>query len=148
MITQERLEEIARDLPKVQPTNFLKLVNDSNAGIGLALKLLASERDKQLSAGRLSEAMGISTARVAVLLKKMEQKGLIVKAADETDARVTLVKLSDEGVRLTNEMHENMLRRLANVIDQVGEETFLRFVELSNVIKEAMNEEFLPKPIL
>lgn len=148
MITQERLEEIARDLPKVQPTNFLKLVNDSNAGIGFALKLLASERDKQLSAGRLSEAMGVSTARVAVLLKKMEQKGLIVKVADETDARVTLVKLSDEGVRLTNEMHENMLRRLANVIDKVGEETFLRFVELSNVIKEAMNEEFLPKPIL
>ena len=148
MITQERLEEIARELPKVQPTNFLKIVNDSNAGIGYALKLLLSEDSHQLSAGQLSEAMGVSTARVAVLLKKMENKGLIEKKEDEADARVTLVKLSEEGQRVAALMKENMLRHVANVIDKVGEEKFLQFIALSNEIKDAMGEEFLPNPIL
>lgn len=148
MITQERLEEIARELPKVQPTNFLKIVNDSNAGIGYALKLLLSQEDNQLSAGQLSEAMGVSTARVAVLLKKMENKGLIEKKEDESDARVTLVKLSDEGMRFATLMKENMLRHIANVIDKVGEEKFLQFIALSHEIKDAMGEEFLPNSIL
>ncbi len=148
MITQERLEEIARELPKVQPTNFLKIVNDSNAGIGYVLKLLLSEENHQLSAGQLSEAMGVSTARVAVLLKKMENKGLIEKKEDEADARVTLVKLSEEGQRVAALMKENMLRHVANVIDKVGEEKFLQFIALSNEIKDAMGEEFLPNPIL
>lgn len=147
MITQERLEEIAKELPKVQPTNFLKIVNDSNAGIGYVLKLLLSEEDHQLSAGQLSEAMGVSTARVAVLLKKMENKGLIEKKEDEADARVTLVKLSEEGKRIAALMKENMLRHIASVINKVGEEKFLQFVALLHEIKDAMSEEFLPNPL-
>lgn len=148
MITQERLEAIAKELPKVQPTNFLKIVNDSNAGIGYALKLLLSQEDHQLSAGQLSEAMGVSTARVAVLLKKMENKGLIEKKEAEADARVTLVKLSEDGKRTAALMKENMLRHIANVIDKVGEEKFLQFIALSHEIKDAMGEEFLPNPIV
>lgn len=148
MITQERLEEIAKELPNVQPTNFLKIVNDSNAGIGYALKLLLSEENHQLSAGQLSEAMGVSTARVAVLLKKMENRGLIEKKEDESDARVTLVKLSEEGNCIAASMKENMLQHIASVIEKVGEEKFLQFIALSNEIKDAMGEEFLPNPIL
>lgn len=148
MITQERLEEIAKELPKVQPTNFLKMVNDSNAGIGFTLKLLLSAADNRLSAGELSKSMGVSTARVAVLLKKMENKGLIEKKEDESDARVTLVKLSEEGKRIAALMKENMLRHIANIIDKVGEEKFLQFIALSHEIKDAMGEEFLPNPIL
>lgn len=148
MITQERLEEIAKELPKVQPTNFLKMVNDSNAGIGFTLKLLLSAADNRLSAGELSKLMGVSTARVAVLLKKMENKGLIEKKEDESDARVTLVKLSEEGKRIAALMKENMLRHIANIINKVGEEKFLQFIALSHEIKDAMGEEFLPNPIL
>ena len=148
MITQERLEEFAKELPKVQPTNFLKIVNDSNAGIGYALKLLLSEEAHQLSAGQLSEAMGVSTARVAVLLKKMENRGLILKKIDQSDARITLVALSEKGQSLAIEMKENMLKHLANVIDKVGEEKFLQFIALSHEIKDAMGEEFLPNPIV
>ncbi len=147
MITQERLEAIAKELPKVQPTNFLKVVNDSNAGIGYVLKLLLSEDKHQLSAGQLSEAMDVSTARVAVLLKKMENKGLIEKKEDEADARVTLVKLSENGKRIAALMKENMLLHIANVIDKVGEEKFLQFIALSHEIKDAMGEEFLPNPL-
>ena len=147
MITKERLEAIAKELPKVKPTNFLKIVNDSNAGIGFALKLLLSASGNQLSAGELSDAMGVSTARVAVLLKKMDKKGLIVKQEDKSDARVTIVKLSEEGNRIATEMKENMLRHIANVIEKVGEEKFLQFIALSNEIKDAMGDEFPPKPI-
>lgn len=148
MITKERLEEIAKELPKVQPTNFLKIVNDSNAGIGYVLKLLLSEENHQLSAGQLSEAMGVSTARVAVLLKKMESRGLISKKIDKSDARITLVALSENGKSLAIEMKENMLRHITNVIDKVGEEKFLQFIALSHEIKDAMGEEFLPKSVL
>lgn len=147
MITKERIEFIAQELPKVQPTNFLKIVNDSNAGIGFVLKLLFSASNNQLSAGELSESMCVSTARVAVLLKKMENKGLIFKQEDKSDARVTIVKLSEEGKRVAAEMKENMLKHIAKVIDKVGEEKFLQFISISHEIKDAMGEEFPSKPI-
>lgn len=147
MLTRERLEAIARELPEVQPTNFMKIVNDSGAGIGFALKLLFSASNNQLSAGELSEAMCVSTARVAVLLRKMENKGLVVKREDKSDARVTIVKLSEEGKRVATEMKENMLNYIADIIDKVGEEKFLQFIALSHEIKDAMGEEFPPKPM-
>lgn len=147
MISKERVEFIARELPKVQPKNFFKLLNDANAGIGFALKLLHSASDNQLSAGELSDAMGVSTARVAVLLRKMEKKGLIVKREDKSDARVTIVKLSEEGSRIATEMKDNMLRHIEKVIESVGEEKILQFIALSHEIKDAMGDELPPKPL-
>lgn len=142
MATREELERIAESLPQVQPTHFLKIVNDSGAGIGFALKLLHSSPSGHLTAGEISEAMGVSTARVAVLLKKMEAKGLVVKEHDSHDARVRVVCLSERGCLEAERMHESMLRDLERLIDRIGPECFRLFVELSAEVKGAMAEIF------
>lgn len=75
MATTEQIEYVMRELPKAHPANFFKVFNDANTGIGFALKLLYSAEDNRLSAGAISEAMGVSTARVAVMLKKNGEQG-------------------------------------------------------------------------
>lgn len=146
MATKEQIEFIAEELSKAQPTNFLKIINDSNAGIGFALKLLYTAKESRLSAGEISEAMCVSTARVAVLLKKMENKGLIIKESDRTDARVTIVRLSEEGKKTAKQMRENMLKHISDVIDKIGMEKLRQFIALSVEVKAAMGEDFPPKP--
>ena len=144
MATEEQLEYILQELPKAHPVDFFKVLTDSNAGIGFALKLLYSADGQHLSAGDVSEAMGVSTARVAVLLKKMEGKGLITRESDRTDARVTVVCLSEAGKTVAEQMQENMLGHISYVIDKVGMEKLKQFIALSVEVKVAMAEGFSP----
>lgn len=142
MATREEIERIAESLPQVQPTNFFKIVNDSRAGIGFALRLLYSSPSGRLTAGEISEAMCVSTARVAVLLKKMEAKGLVVKEHDSRDARVRVVFLSEHGRAVAERMRENMLHDIELLIDRIGLERLNLFVELSAEVKGAMADIF------
>lgn len=144
MATKEQIDYIISELPKAHPANFFKIFNDSNTGIGFAVKLLYSAEDNRLSAGAISEAMGVSTARVAVLLKKMESKGLITRESDRSDARVTIVCLSQEGKAVAKRMQDNMLQHISYVIDKVGMEKLKQFIELSVEVKVAMAEGFSP----
>lgn len=144
MATNEQIDYIISELPKAHPANFFKIFNDSNTGIGFAVKLLYSAEDNRLSAGAISEAMGVSTARVAVLLKKMESKGLITRESDRSDARVTIVCLSQEGKAVAKRMQDNMLQHISYVIDKVGMEKLKQFIELSVEVKVAMAEGFSP----
>lgn len=144
MATREQIEYIVRELPKAHPANFFKIFNDSNTGIGFAVKLLYAAEDNRLSAGAISEAMGVSTARVAVLLKKMEGKGLITRESDRTDARVTVACLSEAGKTVAEQMQENMLGHISYVIDKVGMEKLKQFIALSVEVKVAMAEGFSP----
>lgn len=144
MATKEQIDYVISELPKAHPANFFKIFNDSNTGIGFAVKLLYSAEDNRLSAGAISEAMGVSTARVAVLLKKMEGKGLISRESDRTDARVTIICLSEEGKNVAKQMQEDMLEHISYVIDKIGIEKLKQFIELSVEVKTAMAEGFSP----
>ncbi len=144
MATKEQIDYIISELPKAHPANLFKIFNDSNTGIGFAVKLLYSAEGNRLSAGEISEAMGVSTARVAVLLKKMEGKGLITRESDRADARVTIVCLSKEGRAVAQQMQENMLKHISYVIDQVGMEKLKQFIALSVEVKAAMAAGFSP----
>lgn len=146
MATTEQIEYVMRELPKAHPANFFKAFNDANTGIGFALKLLDSAEENRLSAGAISEAMGVSTARVAVLLKKMESKGLITRECDRTDARVRVVCLSESGRAVAERMNDNIRRHISNVIDRVGMEKLIQLIELSVEIKTAVAENIAASP--
>lgn len=141
MATREQVAWLARELSDSHRSAFFKSFDGSAAGIGFALKLLYSAQDNHLSAGALSEAMGVSTARVAVLLKKMESRGLIVKRHDSSDARVTVVYLSEEGKLAAKQTEETVLRCMSNLIDRIGMEKLRQFVALSAEVSAAMEAE-------
>ena len=83
----EEIEYVYSLLITKEPTEFLERLNDTNAGIGAVLKII-SESDREISAGDLAQKMYVSTARIAVLLRKMETKGLIVKASSADDGKI------------------------------------------------------------
>lgn len=145
MISKERIEFIANELTKNHSTNFFKSINDLNAGIGFVLKLLYTSNNHRLSAGEICKAMGVSTARVAVILKKMEKQDLICREESILDARVTIIRLSKNGIQRAKIMKENMITHIGKVAEKIGEEKLLQFIALSQEIKNVMNEEFLEK---
>ena len=134
MATIEQIEKIHSEMEKAQPVDFFKNINKTQAGIGAVLRILYDSKET-VTAGDISEALDISTARVAVLLKKMTAKGLITKEQASDDARVTVVQLTEHGRDIVKIMRDDLFSQIGAIIDTVGEERLMEFIEIAKEIK-------------
>ena len=139
MSTKEQIETMLKLLEDAHPGDFFKKMTETNAGIGAVLRYL-HETNGTVTAGKISSFMNVSTARVAVLLKKMEAKGLIIRETGASDARTTVVKLSELGFETVKKIRTEMYSQLSNVIDKIGMERMMEFVSISKEIRLAVKE--------
>ena len=134
MANRETVEMILKKMEGSNPVDFFKSVNELQMGIGAVLQILQKSQGV-VTAGQISEEMGVSTARVAVLLKKMAAKGLITKEKGVMDGRVTIVRLNESGENIASKMRHEMWVQVEKIIDSIGEEKVLEFIEISNEIR-------------
>lgn len=138
MATQEQIETLLTEFRKAPPSDCFQHIDMISAGFRAILQYLYNSTDTTVTAGKISEHMNVSTARVAVLLKKMAAKGLIEKKRDPTDARLVVVKLSEHGLQLAEEMHTNLFTQIGNMIDKVGMERMMEFAAIANELRSSM----------
>lgn len=134
MATREQIESIHAEIKNSQPVDFLKNINKMQAGIGAVLRVLY-DNDGTVTAGKISEALNISTARVAVLLKKMVTMGLITKEHGSDDARVTVVRITEKGRDIVVRMRDDLFSQIGHIIDTIGEERLMEYIAISKEIK-------------
>ncbi|MGM9664316.1 MAG: MarR family winged helix-turn-helix transcriptional regulator [Eubacteriales bacterium] len=132
MATEEQIAFVLEHMEKVKPREFFPALNESNAGLGAVLRYL-HETGGDVTAGNISDFMHVSTARVAVLLKKMMLQGLITKESAANDARITIVRLTPAGEERIGKMHDHMRTQVGKVIDKLGME---RVAELMETLEE------------
>lgn len=137
MATQEQIDLLLKQLKKAPPSDWFKNIDKNTAGIRAILQYL-NETNETVTAGKISEHMGVSTARVAVLLKKMVAKGLIEKENDPSDARIVVVKLSEYGIKTAGNLRDSVYAQVGAMIDKVGIEKMLEFTAISNDIHSVM----------
>lgn len=133
MASQEQIETLLEALQKAPPSHLFQGIDSGAAGMR-AILLYLSKQEGIVTAGMVSDSMNVSTARVAVLLKKMEAKGLIAKERDPEDARKINVKLSERGQALAAQAHEQIRTHVEAIIDQIGMERLLEFAAISKEI--------------
>ena len=138
MATDKQILNMLKQMTSAHPAELFKHMDDTRAGIGAVLKLLYTA-DAPITAGMISEWLNVSTARVAVLLKKMDAKGLITKEKDPVDARVTIVNLTDFGRKTIESMWEDVKSQMGKVIDAIGEERLLEYIEISKEILQIVS---------
>lgn len=139
MATAEQIEALMEQLKKAPPAECFQNFDMSTAGIRAILKIL-NETDTKVTAGDLSEYMKVSTARIAVLLKKMEAKGFIEKEHDSADGRVVVVRLSNKGKELADKFKANLYAHIGEMIDKIGMDRMLEFAAVSNEIQSLMKK--------
>lgn len=134
MASKEKVERILEKLEESNPVEFFKKVNELHMGIGAVLQLLLKSQGI-ITASQISQKLGVSTARTTVVLKKMEAKGLITKEKSIVDGRVTIIKITELGEKTASKMRNEMRMQLEQIIDTIGEEKILQFIDISNEIK-------------
>lgn len=101
-----------------------------NHGEGHALLVLL-KTGSGLSAGEMSEAMGLTTGRTANILRRLEDKGLIERGVVPSNRRKASIALTAEGRARAVELSNHFRRRAAEALDALGREdaeAFMRIV--------------------
>lgn len=134
MATQEEVEELRASLERLHGDALFKRVGETGVGIGAVMRCL-HRSGEPMSAGEISRYLHVSTARVAVLLKKMEARSLIERISDERDARKSVIRLSAYGAEVSEQVLRELNRQLAEVIDRIGLERVKEFIAVSGEIR-------------
>lgn len=137
MATEEQIEMLLKQLEEAPPSVQFKNIDKNNVGVRAILRYL-NETNETVTAGKISKYMNVSTARVAVLLKKMAANGLIEKQNDPKDARIVVVRLSEHGAETAEKMRASIYEQIDAIIDKVGMERMMEFTAISNEIKALM----------
>lgn len=89
--------------------------------------------------GELSNMMGGSSARTAIALRNLEQKGYIKRDIDKADRRKIIVSLTEEGRSLTLGEREEILRKMKAIVEELGENDVREFIRIVGRIVEISN---------
>lgn len=129
---------IMDELKKCKPQVFLEKISENERGTHFVLGHLIHAKGEEVISSDLSNALSVSTARMAKLLTNMEKKGLIIKRDSPKDARKTVVELTDKGRRIGEMYKETIINFTTDLIEKVGYEDMKEFIRISYRIKEAI----------
>lgn len=89
----------------------------------------------------LSEEFIVSTARMAVLLNHLEEKGYIVRIHDDEDNRQTIVKLQQKGMDFFDECNNEIIKFIARFFEELGADDAQEFVRLYSKLMNFVSEK-------
>lgn len=137
MNKEETAIQLLSKLMENSPNSYLYHINIADKGIHFILRYLAENQDREVNAGELAKKLGVTTGRVAILLKKIQERDLIVKYSSSEDARVTIVQLTAKGKQAMEEHKQAVITEMMNIIDDVGIEEMETFIRIGKKIKHS-----------
>ncbi|MBO4688949.1 MAG: MarR family transcriptional regulator [Clostridiales bacterium] len=139
MITDKEILDILIEFNSIKPLSFLQKIDIQGMGIGNVLGFLLRS-EGPVSAGEISEYMNVSTARVAVLIKKMAEKGLITRETDPEDRRRVMCSITPSGRGVLEEKEKEILLYSRAVIEHFGTDRVQEFIESCREIKSVVEK--------
>ncbi len=133
MATDNEIKTALELFHELRPQKTFSELNKNDIGLFAVMRYL-HETGHEVRSKDISAALGMSSARMAILLKKLVAKNWIVKSAAKNDARAISVAISDEGQQVITEMKNKMFITMGKLIDEFGfEELKLLIVKMSRI---------------
>ena len=107
-------------------------------GEAFALQFIAQHDDVAIPSD-IENAMSISSARIAIILNGLEDKGLITRRIDPSDRRRTILKLTPEGEKQVAASTEHLLGLSREMLEFLGEVDARHFVRIMSRLVEKCN---------
>ena len=140
MTKREKAIELMNELRRSGPRPIFTQIDNSDKGIYFILGYLRHHQDEDVFAIDLANKLHVSTARISVVLKKLESRGLILKQQDKNDTRKVKIKLSKKGERLIDEHFEKIVKAHEKLIDEISDNELKTYIRISKKIKETLSQ--------
>ena len=129
------LMDVIREMGVLRPDQVLPGWSLSLSEI-YALNILAERAP--ISQQDLGAALRLEKSSVTRLVQQLEQRGWIVRERDARDSRLRLLRLSELGARMTEEMHRHMHERHAELFDQLTPDEQSALMQGLTALRHAM----------
>ncbi len=83
---------------------------------------------------KLCDFMGVSTARIASILNKLEEKGLIIRTPNSFDKRKVIVNITKKGRAFGETGKKNVVKDLSSLLEKLGEDDAKEYVRIMKKI--------------
>lgn len=87
----------------------------------------------------ISDAMGVSSARVAVILNDLENKELITREIDKNDRRNIVVKLTMSGRDAAEKHKRKFVQKITVLLKMMGEHDAREYVRIMGKLAEVIS---------
>lgn len=100
----------------------------------------------EVPVGKLAEVMGVKASNITFILDQLEAKGLILRKSDQSDRRVVLGSLTDEGRRILEQSGKEWKEYWKAVLADLSGEEVRKVKEglriILNKLEEGENSEY------
>lgn len=129
-----QLGEINKKMMRI--SEYTKMT-DANRGEGILLSYLM-HHNNEATPVELSEALDVSSARIAALLNKMERKKLLERQKHPDNNKNVIVKLLPDGKKMHEEQERTFNQKVVSFFETLGEEKAALYVELQGEMVDFM----------
>lgn len=140
MSFQQLIHQLGESNKKLLKSVYFKRMNDAYSGEGLVLSCL-QQYGGQATPAEVSRELGVSTARVAALLNKMEGKNLVERQRHPDNKKNTIVRILPEGEKVYRIHKQEFQMLISEFFETLGEERAKVFVELQEEMADFMEKE-------
>lgn len=126
MDKQKIAQNIYKQFDCLHAHKMVHFKDDELKGIFIILRLLRIQ-DKEMLAGEIAKNLAVSTARVAVALKTLENKKYIIKYKPKHDGRQTIAKITEQGIFALQEREKNIVMMIQRHLEKLSDEETLQF---------------------
>ena len=112
-----------------------KLEYVSTGENGVLYRLYAGGEESVL-AGELARSMGLTSGRIANILKQLEAKDYVVRAAGTTDRRKVYVTLTESGRAFIEQAYADNIREIADRLSKLTEEEAAEYIRILGKLQE------------
>lgn len=110
-------------------------ITEPSSGESFVLGYL-SERDKPVNPKEISEAMNVSSARIAMIVNRLEEKGMVKREQDPENGRHTIVYLLPAGRRQRQKNIEKFNRCAIRFLKAMEPEDAVEYVRSQSKVAE------------
>ena len=89
----------------------------------------------ELVAGEIARITSVSTARVAAVIKSLEEKGYVNRVTVEGDRRKTKVKITDKGRAVSEDLVQEAITKTSSFLEYLGPEDAENFIRIIHRMK-------------
>ena len=108
-------------------------------GASLALGYLM-DHHKAAHPKELVQGMSVSSARIAALVKHLEEQGLVQRSHDPEDCRQVIVSLTEAGERLIRKRRVETVEAVARALERLGPEDAAAYLRLRAKLVRSLQE--------
>ena len=90
----------------------------------------------------LAAQLGVSPPSISVMVERLVERGLLIRERSSEDRRKVLIRMSSEEALHFSRMEEMLLASFVHLVEEVGEETAAKWVEVLQQVELVLRRQF------